>query len=71
MFYLPQILSYFLLDDIGYGPWSIWGECDVPCGLGTRIRQRICRKEKNCAKEGVHQTETCAADLCPINGGII
>ena len=68
---MPQILSYFLLDDIGYGPWSLWGECDVPCGLCTRVRQRICRKEKNCAKERVQQTQTYAADLCPIDGGII
>ena len=68
---MPQILPYFLLVDIGYDPWSLWGECDAPCGLGTRVRQRICRKEKNCAKEGVQQTETCAADLCPIDGGII
>ena len=68
---LLQIFSHLLLDDVGYGPWSHWGECDVPCGLGTRFRQRICHKNRNCAKEGVQQTETCAANLCSIDGGII
>ena len=65
-----QIFSNLLLDDVGYGPWSPWGECDVPCGLGTRFRQRICRKKRNCAKEGAQQIETCAANLCPIDGGM-
>lgn len=69
--YSLEILSHILLDDVGYGPWSLWGECDVPCGLGTRVRQRICPKKRNCAKEGVQQTETCAANFCPIDGGII
>ena len=70
-FYLLPIFSHLLLVDVGYGPWSPWGECDAPCGLGARFRQRICRKNRNSAKEGVQQTETCAANLCPIDGGII
>ena len=58
------------LDDIGYGPWSLWGECDAACGLGKKVRQRVCLNENNCAKEGQQQTKTCAANLCPIDGGL-
>ena len=63
--------SHLLLDDVGYGPWSHWGECDEPCGLGKRIRQRICRKKKNCVKEGAQQKRNCSSGPCPIDGGII
>lgn len=58
------------LDDIGYGPWSLWSECDAACGLGKKVRQRVCLNESNCAKEGQQQTKTCAANLCPVDGGL-
>ena len=68
--YLLQIVSRFLLDYV-YDPWSPWGECDVSCGNGTRVRQRKCHKQKKCTKEEAEQTEACAADPCLIDGGII
>ena len=52
-YFVPNELSF--LDDIGYGSWSLWGECDVACGLGKRVRQRVCLNENNCEKEGQQQ----------------
>ena len=31
--------------DIGYGEWSMWGECSSTCGMGKKTRYRTCKKE--------------------------
>ena len=59
-----------------YGPWSVFSECTVSCGNGTRKRARNCSNPyprhggQNCSLLGPSvETAFCNTNLCPIHGG--
>ena len=59
-----------------YGPWSVFSECTVSCGNGTRKRTRNCTNPqpkhggRDCASLGSSvDIQPCNVKNCPINGG--
>jgi hypothetical protein len=44
--------------------WSPWGACSVSCGLGTRVKTRICQNGRNCAQSNLAIT-ACYKQPCP------
>ncbi|XP_074628437.1 uncharacterized protein LOC141886246 isoform X3 [Acropora palmata] len=58
-----------------YGPWSVFSECTVSCGNGTRTRKRNCTNPqpkhggRECSKLGSSvDIQPCNVKNCPING---
>ncbi|XP_060582606.1 thrombospondin-1-like [Ruditapes philippinarum] len=47
--------------------WSVWGNCDVTCGSGTRTKTRTCSVADSCTGDAI-QTESCSNGICPVNG---
>ena len=57
-----------------FGEWSVFGECDKPCGGGVQKKTRGCNNPpaafggKPC--EGIsEETKSCNPQPCPVNGG--
>ena len=59
----------------GFGPWSGFGQCSVPCGIGEQIRRRECDSPMPLFGgppcEGlVEEKRVCDTGIpCPIDGG--
>lgn len=60
--------------DGGFTAWTVFGECDKPCGTGIRKRTRTCSNPppanggENC--EGpFEEEEKCNLHPCPVDGG--
>ncbi|XP_042148268.1 hemicentin-1 [Ixodes scapularis] len=58
----------------GWSPWSLWSQCTVSCGGGTRSRSRLCNSPtpafggKPCQGNDI-QTDFCNSNDCPVHGG--
>ncbi|XP_022109876.1 SCO-spondin-like [Acanthaster planci] len=51
--------------------WSEWTNCTLPCGSGTRFRQRECQEPLHGGMpcQGAYDhTEACNVDPCPVDG---
>ncbi|GFO05466.1 hemicentin-1 [Plakobranchus ocellatus] len=60
--------------DGGFGPWSDWTECSLPCGGGVRSRLRFCNNPapmyggKQCTPNNYVEEEMCNTAACTPNG---
>ena len=59
-----HIFELVFIGDIGYGPWSNFGECPVTCGKGRRARYRECLPGKECNGTTVDYRECDTDVLC-------
>ena len=60
--------------DGGWGLWSDWGECDVPCGEGSYTRYRVCDNPpamyggRQCEGESFQKRPCITGKPCAIHG---
>ena len=56
--------------DGGWATWNTWTPCDVTCGNGTRLRDRVCTNPTpaygglDCEGRSTEET-SCVLEACP------
>ncbi|XP_052793992.1 SCO-spondin-like [Mya arenaria] len=61
--------------DGNWSPWTEYGACDVPCGIGSHVRTRVCNNPPQayggqiCVGEAMEIGSCDTGIFCPINGG--
>lgn len=65
------MLYFFLIVQGYWTSWSVWGACNVSCGGGIRIKQRICFNQDVgdeailvCVGDDI-ENDTCNTNACP------
>ena len=66
------ISSSYVGVDGGYNQWSMWSLCSATCGIGVKIRSRLCNSPpprkggKACSRLGKpYETVECDEGECP------
>lgn len=50
--------------DESYGPWSTWSMCDRECGMGRKIRMRLCSSSIGSCEDSTEETTNCNTHNC-------
>jgi hypothetical protein len=70
---VTSYISVSIVVPAEWSAWSAWSDCSVTCGLGERVRARVCGEdaeefvdESNCQGKP-EQIQSCYMSECPVS----